>query len=151
AFSPDDSVLAAGSHDGAVFLYSVEQLRGPERIKQEYPLCGEVIKENNKLFIVPVAKVPTPMSREFHNAWGLEVAEPNTLADFAGYPVAFQDWEIESDAAMDRARVSKFTALSSQSVTGSKGAEFVVFGDVQNPGWDKGFVVKVYGDGRFVA
>jgi WD40 repeat protein len=151
AFSPDDSELAAGSHDGAVFLYSVEQLRGPERTKQEYQLCGEVIGEDNKLFIVPVAKVPTPMRKEFSNAWRLEVAEPNTLANFAGYAVTFQDWEIESNAAMDRARVSKFTALSSQPITGSKSAEYVVFGDVQNPGWDKGFVVKAYAEGSFVA
>lgn len=151
AFSPDDSELAAGSHDGVVFLYAVEKLQGPERTKQEYPLCGEVDREDKKLFIVPLAKVPAPMSRDFSDAWRLEVAEPNELASFAGYPVALQDWEIESNAAMDKARVSKITRLSSQLVTGSKGMDFVMFGDVQNPGWDKGFVVKVYQDNGFVA
>jgi hypothetical protein len=151
AFSPDDSELAAGSHDGAVFLYSVENLRGPERTKQEYLLCGEVVSEDRKLFIVPLAKVPTPMSRDFGDAWRLEVAEPSALANSVGYPVALQDWEIESTAAMDKARADKFTVLSSQLVRGSRSAEFVVFGDVQNPGWDGGFVVKVYGENSFVA
>ena len=151
AFSPDDSELAAGSQDGAVFLYSVEKLQGPERTKQEYPLCGEVVREDKKLFIVPVAKVPTPMSRDFSDAWRLELAEPNALASFAGYPVALQDWEIESNAAMDKARVGRFTALSSQSARQGNRPEFVVFGDVQNPGWDEGFVVKVYEENSFVA
>lgn len=150
AFSQDDSELAAGSHDGAVFLYAVGKLQGPERTKQEYPLCGQVGREDQKLFIVPLAKVPTPMSRDFSDAWRLEVAEPNALASFEGYPVALQDWEIESNAAMDKARVGKFTALSSQLVKGSKSMDFVVFGDIQNPGWDKGFVAKVYEDNSFV-
>jgi len=151
AFSSDDSQLAAGSHDGVVFLYSVEKLQGPERTKQEYPLCGEIVREDRKLFIVPLAKVPTPMSRDFSDAWRLEVAEPSALANSVGYPVALQDWEIESTAAMDKARADKFTVLSSQLVRGSKSTEFVVFGDVQNPGWDRGFVVKVYGENSFVA
>ena len=73
AFSPNDSELAAGSHDGAVFLYAVEKLQGPERTKQEYPLCGEVGREDKKLFIVPLAKVPLPMTRDLSNAWRIEV------------------------------------------------------------------------------
>jgi WD40 repeat protein len=150
AFSPDDSELAAGSHDGAVFLYAVQQLRGAEETKQKHALCGEVAREHQKLFIVPVAEVPTPMSRDFEDAWRIEVTEPGTLANFVGHPVALQDWEIESNAATDKARVAKFTVLSSPSSSGSRSAEFVVFGDVQNPGWDKGFVVKVYGENRFV-
>lgn len=151
AFSPDDSELTAGSHDGAVFLYAVQRLRGAEEIKQEYALCGEVARERQKLFIVPVAKIPTPMSRDFADPWRIEVTEPDTLDNFVGYPVALQDWDIESNAAMDKARVAKFSMLTSRLVSGNKSAEFVVFGDVQNPGWDKGFVVKVYGDNRFVA
>lgn len=151
AFSPDDSVLAAGSHDGAVFLFSAEKLRGPERTKQKRALCGEVLSENDKVYIVPLAKVPTPMSREFNYAWRLEVAEPGALTALAGHPVAFQDWEIESTAAVDRARVNKFASLSPAQTTGSPHAEYAVFGNVQNPGWDQGFVLKVYGEGSFAA
>lgn len=151
AFSADDSVLAAGSHDGVVFLFSVEKLRGPERTKQKYALCGEVLADKNKVYIVPLARVPTPLSREFNYAWSFEVVEPGSLTALAGYPVVFQDWEIESNAAMDRARVTKFASLWSAPTTGNLRSEYVVFGDVQNPGWDKGFVVKVYGGGSFVA
>jgi len=151
AFSADDSVLAAGSHDGVVFLFSVEKLRGPERTKQKYALCGEVLTEKNKTYIVPVARVPTPMSREFNYPWRLEVVGPRALTALAGYPVVFQDWEIESNAAMDRARVTKFASLWSGPTTGNLHADYAVFGDVQNPEWEKGFVVKVYGGGSFVA
>lgn len=151
AFSPDDLELAAGSQDGAVFLYAVQQLRGVEATKQEYALCGEVAREGQKLFIVPVAKIPTPMNRDFADAWRIEVTEPGTLEHSVGYTVALQDWDIESNAAMDKARVAKFSMLTSPLVSGNKSAEFLVFGDVQNPGWEKGFVVKVYGDNRFVA
>lgn len=151
AFSPDDSVLAAGSHDGVVFLFAVEKLRGPQRTKQKYRLCGEILAENEKVYIVPLAKVPTPMSKDFNYGWRLEVADPGNLAAHAGSPVAFQDWEIESNAAMDRARVNKFDSLLSLPRRQKAPFEYVVFGDVQNPGWDKGFVVKVYGEGNFVA
>lgn len=151
AFSLDDSVLAAGSHDGVVFLFSVEKLRGPERTKQKYALCGEVLAEKDKVYIVPLAKVPAPMRPEFDYAWRIEVADPGALKVLAGYPVVFQDWEIESNAAMDWARVNKFASLWSGPATGNLPSKYVVFGDVQNPGWDKGFVLKVYGGGRFVA
>ena len=120
AFSTNDSELAAGSHDGAVFLYAVRQLRGTEETKQEYALCGEVVREHQKLFIVPVAKIPTPMSRDFADAWQIEVTEPGTLEHFVGYPVALQDWDIESNAAMDKARVAKFSVLTSRLVSGNK-------------------------------
>ena len=151
AFSADGSVLAAGSHDGVVFLFSVEKLRGPERTKQGYALCGEVLAENKKLYIVPIAKVPPPMSLEFDYAWELEVVDPGALTSLAGYPVVFQDWEIESNTAVDRARVNKFASLWSEPKAHKLRTEYVVFGDVQNPGWNKGFVVKVYGGSSFVA
>ena len=151
AFSADDSVLAAGGHDGVVFLFSVEKLRGPERTKQEFALCGEVLAEDDKLYIVPLAKVPTPLNPRFDYAWKLEVAEPGRLTALAGYPVVFQDWEIESNTAMDRAGVNKFASLWSEAKTHKLRTEYAVFGDVQNPGWNEGFVVKVYGGGSFVA
>ena len=151
AFSADDSVLAAASDDGVVFLFSVDKLRGPERKKQEFALCGEILAEHEKLYIVPIAKAPLPMSPRFDYAWKLEVAEPGRLTALAGSPVVFQDWEIESDAAMDRARVKKFASLRSEPKTRKLRTEFAVFGDVQNPGWNKGFIIKIYGAGSFVA
>jgi hypothetical protein len=151
AFSPDDSVLAAGSHDGIVFLYAVDKLHGPERTKQSYALCGEVSAEKDKVFIVPISKVPTPMSRDFSYGWKLEVVEPGNLGELARLPVAFQDWEIESNAAMDKARVNNFTSISLKPAAPEPHAEYTVFGDVQNPGWDRGFVVKVYRNGDFIA
>jgi WD40 repeat protein len=151
AFSVDDSVLAAASHDGVVFLFSVEKLRGPERTKQEYALCGEVLPEDGKLYIVPIAKGPAPLNPEFDYAWEIEVVEPGALTSLAGYPVIVQDWDIESDAAMDRARVNKFAPLWPAQAMGGLTTDYAVLGDVQNPDWNRGFVVKVYSVGSFVA
>jgi hypothetical protein len=89
------------------------------------------------------------MSSEFSDAWRIEVTEPGALANFVGFPVSLQDWDIESNAATDKARVQKFAVLSSRSP--KENTEFVVFGDVQNPGWDDGFVLKIYGENSFVA
>jgi hypothetical protein len=151
AFSLDDSVLAVGSEDGAVFLLSVEKLRGPERTKQKYARCGEVQSEGNKLYIVPLAKVPGFMSAKFEYPWKVEVVEPGALVALAGYPVVLRDWEIQSDAATRRARINKFDSLWWGPKNDKLRAEFAVFGDVDSPAWSNGFVVKVYGDGAFVA
>jgi len=151
AFSPNDAVLAVGSDDGEVFLLSVEKLRGPERTKQKYVLCGELLSEEKKVYIVPLAKVPGWMSPEFEYRWKLEVAEPDSLAALAGFPVAFQDWEIQSDAATDKARVNKFVSLWWGPKSDKVRTEYAVFGDAQSPAWNEGFVLKVYGGGGFVA
>lgn len=151
AFSPDDSLLAAGSHDGVVLLYAVERLRGPQRTKQPLTLCGEVLAEGDKVYFIPLSKVPTPMSRDFDYAWKLEVAEPGKLLESVGLPVVFQDWEIESDAVMDKARVNKFISISSKPAAPELHAGYAIFGDVHNPGWNEGFIVKVYGTGDFIA
>ncbi len=151
AFSPDDSVLAAGSEDGAVLLLAVDRLRGPMRTKQTHTLCGEVSTEKGKVFIMPLAKVPGMMGGGFSYAWQLEVANPGKLVGFAGLPVAFEAWDVESNAADDKARVNKFIPLSPKLAIPKMQTEYAVFGDVQNPGWDGGFVVKVYENGSFVA
>lgn len=151
AFSPDDSLLAAGSEDGAVLLLAVDKLRGPMRTKQTRTLCGEVATEKRKVFIMPLAKVPGMMGEDFNYAWRLEVADPGKLAEFVGLPVAFQDWDVESNAADDKARVNKFIPLTPKTAAPGMQTRYAVFGDVQNPGWDGGFIVKVYGNERFVA
>jgi hypothetical protein len=60
-----------------------------------------------------------------------------------------QDWSIESTAGTDRARIKQFRLLLDDRIRGN--SDHVVFGYVQNPGWNEGFVAKLYGDGRFVA
>lgn len=147
AFSPDDKLLAAASESGFVLLYSVERMRGPHVKAQDFALCGEVAREGGKTFIVPISKVPTPMSIDFVFPWKLEIANADVLTEAVGSPVVFEDWAIESGAADDRARVRKFRTLKQR----AGDSEHVTFGDVQNPGWGEGFVVKVYGDGNFVA
>jgi hypothetical protein len=151
AFSADDSVLAAASDDGAVFLFSVEGLRGPARTEQKNALCGEVLTEQGRVYIVPLTKVPTPMRRDFNEAWRLEVVEPGAIAALAGRPVILKDWEIESKSDADRAIVNKYAALQSTVADANRFAEYAVFGNVQNPGWNKGYVLKVYASGDFVA
>ncbi|MDT5157974.1 MAG: hypothetical protein QOH51_2331 [Acidobacteriota bacterium] len=151
AFSPDDTVLAAGSNDGYVLLYAVDRIRGPEVKKQTEALCGEVAAEGDKVFIVPLSKVPGPMTRDFEYAWKLEVANLGSLAGRAGSPVVLQDWAIESNSATDRARVGEFKQLLSRGDTPGATSNYILFGDIQNPGWNEGSIIKVYGDGSFVA
>jgi WD40 repeat protein len=151
AFSPDDKVLAAGSNDGFVLLYAVDRIKGTEVKKQTTTLCGEVEVEGNKVFIVPLSKVPGPMTREFEYAWKLEVTNSNTLTGLVGSPVVFQDWAIESNAATDRARVSEFKPLLSRGNIPGAISNYILFGDIQNPGWNEGSIIKVYGDSSFVA
>lgn len=151
AFSPDDTILAVASDDGYVLLYAVDRLRGPQAKKRDTALCGEIMVEGQRAFIVPISKVPNPMRTEFEFPWRLEVANADSVMAVAGSPVVLQDWYIESNAATDRARIKKVSSLLSQgSSLGSK-SDYVVFGTVQNPGWNEGYVAKIYGDGSFLA
>lgn len=149
AFSPDDKVLAAGSDDGFVLLYAVERIRGPEVKKQDSILCGEVMVEGGRTFVAPLSKVPTPMRFEY--PWRLEVANAEAVAAAAGSPVELRDWAIESSASTDRARVGELRMLQPRGRSEAASSGHIIFGDVRNPGWNEGFVAKVYGDGSFVA
>jgi hypothetical protein len=150
AFSPDDQTLAAGSEDGYVALLDVSRIGGSLLKQQSSPLCGEIRVEGARTYIVPLSKVPPPMRLEFNYAWKLEVADGGGLSDFSGSPVALVDWAIESDAGADRAVVHKFQLLVPRSMSSTVLSNYAVFGDIQNPGWNEGFVAKVYGDGSFV-
>jgi WD40 repeat protein len=150
AFSPDDSILAAGSDDAFVLLYAVDRIRGPEVKKQDYPLCGEILNEGNKVFVTPLSKVPGGVRGSFDYAWKLEVANAESVADLAGSPVALRDWNVESSAAEDRVRVNRFQKLQARAALPREASNHIVFGDIQNPGWNEGFVAKIYGDGTFV-
>jgi WD40 repeat protein len=147
-FSPDDSILAAGSEDGFVLLYAVERLTGPVVKKQSSLLCGEVVLEGNRAFVRSLAKVPLPM-RDFGYPWKLEIINWDAVAAVNGSPIILQDWSIESTAGTDRARIKEFRLLLEDRARGN--SDHLVFGYTQNPGWDEGFVAKLYGDGRFVA
>jgi hypothetical protein len=149
AFSPDDKILAAGSNDGFVLLYAADRLRGPELKKQTTNLCGEVLVEGDRVFIRPLSKVP--MGRGFEYAWQFEVLDDGALAAMAGAPVVLKDWTVASSAATDRVRVDEFQSLLRGARSANAVSNYAVFGDIQNPGWNEGFIVKVYGDGSFVA
>ena len=147
-FSPDDSILAAGSEDGYVLLFAVERLTGPVIKKQSSDLCGEIVLEGNRAFVRSLTKVPLPM-RDFGYPWKLEIINSDAVAALNGSPIVLQDWSIESTAGTDRARIKEFRLLLEDRVRGN--SDHLVFGYTQNPGWDEGFMAKLYGDGRFVA
>jgi hypothetical protein len=111
-------------------------------------LCGEVHREEGDVFLVPISKVPHPMRKDFEYNWKLRIANPETVAAPDGTPISLDEWSIESFAADDRIRVAKSSELVSPE---NALKEFIVFGDVQNPGWDTGSLVKIYGNGAFVS
>jgi hypothetical protein len=47
--------------------------------------------------------------------------------------------------------VNKFISISSKLAAPELHAGYAIFGDVHNPGWNEGFIVKVYGTGDFIA
>jgi hypothetical protein len=148
AFSQDDRLLAVGSEDGFVLLYDVDRLRGPVLTKQSSALCGEIVVKENRAFIRAMAKVPMPM-RDFEYPWKLEISNAESVAGVAGAPVVLDNWTIESNSGTDRVRITAFRSLLQTQSLGS--SDYILFGYVQNPGWDQGFVAKIYGDGSFVA
>jgi WD40 repeat protein len=148
AFSPDDSLLAAASEDGVVLIYAVDRLRGPELKKQAAALCGEIAIQDDKTYVVPLAKAPNPMRPMFEFSWRIEVVNPETVAGLVNFPVVLRDWSIESSAGGNRARIADVQSLLSRADSKS---DHVVFGYVQNPGWNEGFVTKIFDDGSFVA
>ncbi|HEX8738295.1 MAG TPA: hypothetical protein VF721_23370 [Pyrinomonadaceae bacterium] len=148
AFNPDDSILAVGSYDGVVLLYDVSRFRGRQIKKQDEALCGEIQIKDDKTYIFPLSKVPGIMSVDFVYPWRLEIANADFVRDAVGSPVALQNWALESSAADDRARVDKFKLLLPK---GQPKSDYIVFGTVQNPGWNEGYVAKIFGDGSFAA
>jgi WD40 repeat protein len=148
AFNPDDSILAVGSFDGVVLLYNVNRFRGRQIKKQDEALCGEIQIKDNKTYIVPLSKVPGVMTVDFVYPWRLEIANADSVQEAVGLPVALQNWLIESSSADDRVKVDKFKLLLPKDQPKS---DYIVFGTVQNPGWNEGYVAKIFGDGSFAA
>lgn len=148
AFNPNDTIVAVASESGAVLLYAVDRLRGPEVKKQNFALCGEIVTKGNTTYITPISKVP--MGNDFGLAWKLEIANADVIAASEDLPVILQNWEIESGATGERARIIDFKPLLNKPAPYVM-SNYIIFGDVQNPGWNQGFIVKIYGDGSFVA
>ncbi len=147
AFSPDDKVLAAGSDDGYVLLYSVERIRGPEIKKQDRSLCGEIRRISDRLVLTPISELPRPMQSQLGYPWMLEISRsPSPL----GIGVTkLDEWYLESNSANDKVRIGSSTKLGPEmSITFEK--NFIVIGDVQNPGWDEGLLIKLFADDRYV-
>lgn len=131
---------------GVLFVFF--NLEGETKVKkQDIALCGEILNENDKTYIVPLAKVPPPVRTDFQYAWKFEIVNPGTLQTLSGLPVVLQNWGIETSPAQDRARVVDYKLLVSGELTGPG---YIVFGDVANPGWSGGFVSKIYADGHYV-
>lgn len=150
AFSADDSVLAAASGDGLVLLYDVSRLHGPQTRKQDYELCGEVSRENGRVYIVPLSKVPGPMIKDLEYSWKLEIANSEAVTARNGTPVALQNWDIVSNASGDKVNIKKSVHLSPSGTLFERGVDNIIFGDIQNPGWNEGSLAKLYADGAFV-
>ncbi len=150
-FSRDDRYLAAADESGYVLIYDVERFRGAQVKKQDTALCGEIAVEDGKTYIVPLSKVPTPMRAGFQFPWRLEIVNTDSVTTLTDFPVVFQNWSIESSAGADRARVAKFKPLLSEPQSSKIKSDYIIFGAVQNPGWNEGFVAKLFADGSFVA
>jgi WD40 repeat protein len=147
AYSHNDKLLAAASESDAVVLYDPAKLRGPEVKEQDYPLCGEVLREDRKTYIVPVTKVPHPMSvgdgLDFN--WKLEIAnregiDPNTAA------IILNSWALESGSQGDKVQIMHDSSVN----TLADSSESIVFAQIQNPGWNLGFIAKLYSNGSYV-
>jgi WD40 repeat protein len=146
AFSPDDKTLAVGSSEGYVRLYDIAKFGGPKIVHQTESLCGEVVRDKGELYFVPLSKVPYPMSEDFDYNWKLKIANPESLTREEGLPVSLDDWSIESFAANDQIRIQKSTKLG----VASTEQGYIIFGDIQNPGWNTGSILKIYADSTYV-
>lgn len=150
SFSPDDSWLAAASGDGEVVIYRVSLLKGPEVRRQGYFQCGEVAVDGNQISFVPLSKVPVPMWGEFEYAWQEKLLKPENFVGMNGTPLALLDWEVHSSVAEDKVLVRDFKALTTLP-SDQHSRDHIVFGDVQNPGWNRSKILKIFSDGSFVA
>ena len=148
-FSPDDKQLAVASEDWSVLLYDVDRIRGPRREKRHYALCGEILTEDERSYIVPLSKVPSSRYDHFEYDWKWEVIHPTLMKSPNGSPVILSDWEYEISAGRVRVRVNQSQNLLTQSKS-KRRLDHIVFGDVQNPGWDEGLLAKLYQDGTFM-
>lgn len=147
AYSRDDKLLAAGSKSGSVVIYDAAKIRGPEVEKQENSVCGEVLRENGKTYLVPLTKVSHPMNtgEELNYNWKLEIINTNKVAS-ATSAVAIQDWAIESSSRSDKVRIINAREVNRT----DSSSENIVFAEIQNPGWNLGRIVKMYSDGSYV-
>ncbi len=149
AFGPNDSVVAVGSDNGKVLLYDPAKIRGPEIAKQSHQLCGEILKEKNKTYIVPLSKVPQPMHLDFSWAWKEEILNDGVLDELSGIPAVLDDWSLVTSSTGSKIKIDQFRKLRKEGSEDSN--DYIIFGEVHNPGWDEGTLIKIYSNGDFVA
>jgi len=143
AWAPDDSYFAAGSADGYVVLYAAADFRGPAVKDQEESICGTIVAEEGHPTLRPLTQVPTPNRRPMMWAWGLSVdGTPDWATD--GTAVAVENWALSSTAGED-------TAIVREAKVVSRSPESIVIGDISNPGWNRGLLIRIYGDNQFAA
>ncbi len=150
AFSPDGRLLVAGSGDGEVLVYAVDQLNGPYVRKMDYPLCAEIRKETDGFEVRPLSKVPLPMSAEMSYAWGLHVSNQDDVPQIDGTPIIVLDWQTQQYARKDFALIRRWLPVS-VGKNSNRPMNYILFGNIQNPGWNEGILVKIFSDGSFVA
>jgi hypothetical protein len=119
--------------------------------KQAATVCGEISAEGERFFILPLSKVPIPLKPDFAYSWALEISNGDFVSKAVGSPVVLEDWTSEKGKTMNRVRLNAFHLLSKTERPTDDEVDSIIFGDVQNPGQDKGFIAKVYSDGNFVA
>ncbi len=145
-FSPDDKQLAVATGEGFVLLYPVDRIRGPQVNTRDYALCGEIIKEENKVYIAPLAKVPSTRVEGFEYAWQFEIVNPAVIAGLHNSPVVLSDWNFETSSVQNKIRINQFQRL----IPAKRNLDHIVFGDIKNPDWNKGLVTKIYQDDTFL-
>jgi len=143
AWSPDDSYFAAGSADGYVVLYRTADFRGPEVREQEESLCATVISEDGHPALRPLSQVPTPNRFPLTWAWGMKIdGNPDWATD--GAAVSVEKWAVSASAGEDTAIVHKAQVVS-------RSPDSILVGDISNPGWNRGLLVRVYADNQLIA
>lgn len=142
-WAPDDSYFAAGSTDGYVVLYKTADFKGPEVKDQNERMCATVANEKGNRTLRPLAQVPTPNRLPMMWAWGLRVdGSPDWAID--GAAVAVEKWAISRSAVED-------TAIVQEAKVVSRSPESIIIGDISNPGWNRGLLIRIYRDDQVIA
>lgn len=90
------------------------------------------------------------MGLEFDYDWRFELLEPEKFIQLNGAVLALLDWEIHSSLTEDKLLVRDSHTLAT-ALRPQHSRDYIVFGTVQNPEWNRGKILKIFSDGSFVA